>query len=175
MELRTKTYKVYKYGELSEEIKEKVLRKEIEDCQDSYCEFSLEEDMKFKAEELLKKYFGENAKLLDVYYDLSYCQGSGAMIEFELRYYNCDIKVKHYGHYNHEYSFEINYNDYNWLGQKREDFLKDKIVEMNTELTNYGYELIDYDNFSDIALENLKEQEFLENGILADYILRFEN
>lgn len=161
----TKTYKIYEFNELDENLKGRLLENQINVCQNDYCEYFLSDDMLYYAEELLKKYFGENAKLFDIHYDLSYCQGSGAMIEFELKYYGKNIKVKHNrGSYTNAYTFILDYANYEYLSEKREEQLKDKIVTMNRELEKYGYELIDYENFKNPAEEILEEEMFLENG-----------
>lgn len=164
METITKSYNVYKFNELTKEIQEELLEKETNNCQNFFCEFFLKDEMEEKAKKLLNTFFGENAEFNRVLYDLSYCQGSGAMIEFELKYYNSNISIKNYGLYSHEYSFIIDYNNYNYLNEKRKNYLKEKIIKMNKELTKYGYDLIDFDNFKDEALENLKDSLFLENG-----------
>ena len=69
------------------------------------------------------------------------------MISFELEYYNSKISIKHYGNYNHEYSFILDYKSCNYLSNKREKYLKEKIINMNSKLKKYGYKLIDYENF----------------------------
>ena len=161
----TKTYEVYNFNELDKEVREKLIEQKTQECQNDYCEYFLPDDMTYYAEELLKKYFGEKAKLIDVHYDLSYCQGSGAMIEFELEYYGKNIKIKHNrGSYCNAYTFILDYADYEYLSEKREEQLKDKIVTMNRELEKYGYEIIDYENFKNPAEEMLEEEMFLENG-----------
>lgn len=160
----TRTYETYKYEELSKEIQEKLLEKEIEYCIESYCECFLYEDMLDYAGQLLQKYFGQKAKLNKICYDLSYCQGSGAMIEFNLYYYNCNVTIKQHGHYYHEYSFIIEENGENYLSDNRYKYLHDKIVDMNRELSKYGYNLIDWKNFTEQAKEQLEENTYLENG-----------
>ena len=160
----TKTYEVYKYEELSKEIQEKLLEKEVDYCIDSYCECCLYEDMLDYARQLLEKYFGQKAKLDKIWYDLSYSQGSGAMIEFNLTYYGCDLSIKQHGHYYHEHSFIIEENGENYLSDNRYKYLHDKIVDMNRELSKYGYDLINWENFTEQAEEQLEENTYLENG-----------
>ena len=162
----TKSYNVYKFNELSEKIQEELLEKETSNCQNFFCEFFLKDEMEEKAKELLNIFFGKNAKFNRVLYDLSYCQGSGAMIEFKLKYYNSNISIKNYGLYSHEYSFIIDYDDYNYLNEKRENYLKEKIIKMNKDLAKYGYDLIDFDNFKDEAIVSLEDSLFLEDGTL---------
>ena len=160
----TKTYEVYNFDELSQEIQEKLLEKQINNCVEFYCEYSLKDDMNYEAEKLLEKYFGQKARLEDVYYDLSYCQGSGAMIEFDLTYYGCELSIKQNGHYYHEHSFVINEIGDKYLSDERYKYLHDKIVDMNRELGKIGYDLIDYKHFTEIAKEELLDKRFLENG-----------
>ena len=136
--MRTITQKIYKYDELKEDVKEKLLKAEKEQCLDDYCELFLYDDMFYEAERLLKNCFGENVCLDKVYYDLSYSQGSGAMTCFtidiesindkykifnneEIRYIRDkgilnDIKVYHNdNYYYHEYTFAIDYDyDFCW-------------------------------------------------------------
>jgi hypothetical protein len=158
-----KTIKVYDFEELSKEIQEKLIEKEKKYQEETYCEDCLLEDMEQKATELLQEYFGEKAIFQATYYDLDFSQGSGAMIEFDLNYYNKNINIKQYGHYYHEYSFTIN-GDY--LGEKREKQLKEKIIKINKKLSKYGYDNIMYfwDMPENEVIEILKENQYTENG-----------
>ena len=164
MRSETKTIKIYNFGELNEDIRQKLIEKEIEYQHDIYCEDCLESDMKYKAKELLKKYFkNNNAELKDVYYSLSYCQGDGAMFEFDLYYYNKYVKIKHYGHYYHSRSFIID----TWeLTEKQEKKLKEKVLEMFEEFEDYGWSLVDYRITEAEAIEILQENEYLEDGTI---------
>lgn len=164
MEKIIKEYEVYKYSELDKNIQEELLEKQINIEVDSYCECFLGIDMQEKAKELLNKYFWEKATFNKVYYDLSCCQGSGASISFELEYYKRYIEVKKYGRYCHENSFTLEYPNYDYLTDKQEEKLRDKICDMNRELRNFGYDLINYENFIDTAKESLNEKRFLEDG-----------
>lgn len=145
---------VYNYDELEKEIQDKLYNEEIECEKDFYCETMLYNDMEDKASDLLREYFNNDNGLERVFYDLSYCQGSGSMIEFsiniedlnnkyhiltdeELRFIKDygimeNINVKHYGNYSHEYSFIIDYTD------------------------NFGY--YDYDDIKDNY--NISEKDF---------------
>lgn len=130
---------VYKYEDLDKEIQEKLLDKEIEEQLECYCEDCLYDDMQFEGVNLLADMFDvdyDKASEMkkQVYYDLSYSQGSGAMIEFTIdidtfnkkyKIYNeeemrlikdkdmlYNIRVFHNDNfYYHEYSFGIDYND----------------------------------------------------------------
>ena len=80
MQTITKTYNIYNFDELSEEIQEQLVKKEAEILTENYCDYCLEEDMEEEAKELIGKAFGNKAVFQNVYYSLSYCQGDGAMI-----------------------------------------------------------------------------------------------
>ena len=128
---------IYKFEELEKDIQEKLIEKEREYQRDSYCECFLYDDMEEKASDLINDYFGITSDYLKVYYDLSYCQGSGAMIEFDINIedlnnkYNIydeeeikfikdkgiinNITIRHSGNYYHERSFIIDYDfEYYW-------------------------------------------------------------
>lgn len=164
----TKKYQLYEFNELDKEIQEELIKEEAEKQAVYFCDYELQELMIEEAKELLQKYFGGKATYKQVYYDLSYCQGSGAMIEFDLNYYKNNFEVKQYGHHYHERAFTVvNKNWYKELSPKVIDKLHDKIVNMNKELAKYGYNLIEDENyFKNIAKEYLLEnnENYLKNG-----------
>lgn len=165
MRTETKTINIYKFDELDETTKQKLIEKEIEYQHEAYCEYCLESDMKYNANELLKKYFkNNNAELKDVYYSLSYCQGDGAMFEFDLYYYNKHVQIQQYGHYYHRKSFIIadNYE----LTEKQEKQLKEKVLKMFEKFENYGWSLVDYRITEAEAIEILQENEYLQDGTI---------
>lgn len=137
MRTETKTIKIYNFDELSEEIKQKLIEKEIEYQHELYCEDFLESDMEYKANELLKKYFkNNNATLKKVYYALSYCQGDGAMFEFDLYYYNKHVSIKHYGYYNKALMYQNENNLKNYILVSYNTI----VAEINgSEFIVYGY------------------------------------
>ena len=159
--MREITQKIYNFNELDEEIQKKLIEKEKENQKELFCECFLLEEMQEKAKELLQKYFKNNATFESVFYSLSYCQGDGAMIEFELKYYNKIVKIKHNGHYYHESSFLL-YGDE--LTEKQEKQLKEKIYEMNCELSKYGYDLIEFEPSDNEIVDILNENEYFENS-----------
>lgn len=164
MRTETKTIKIYNFDELSEDVKRKLIEKEIEYQHEAYCEDFLKSDMEYYANELLKKYFKENkAELKNVYYSLSYSQGDGAMFEFDLYYYNKYVKIKHYGHYYHMRSFMIDTYE---LTEKQEKQLKEKVLKMFEEFEKYGWDLVDYRITEAEAIEILQENEYLEDGTI---------
>lgn len=132
--MRKITKNIYKYDELKEEVKEKVLERIKEEEQEFYNEFCLEEDMNRFGSEYVKDTFGIESDYLKVLYDLGYCQGDGAMVEFDITLKELNnkyhvftdeemrfiqdkdiidtIEVRHnpYSRYYHAYSFSINYS-----------------------------------------------------------------
>ena len=164
METITKTYNIYKFDELSKEVQEKVIKREAEGIKELEIEDFLKDEMEFYAEQLLSKNFGDKAIFKNVYYDLSYCQGSGAIIEFELNYYGKNLIVQHdvYCHYYHSNSFEIVELDKE-LTKKQYENLKEKIYNINKELEKLGYQFIEEDRTNQ-AIEQLKNCMFYENG-----------
>ena len=129
----TKEFNIYNFNELTEEAQKKAIEKEKEYREEEYIDFQLENDMIEEAKELLKNEFKEIDNI-NVYYDLSYSQGSGSMIEFTINIkdlndkYNIysneelkliqdkgivnDIKIYHNDNlYYHEYTFSINWDD----------------------------------------------------------------
>lgn len=166
--MREITQKVYEFHELDKDIQEKLIEKEREYQKESYCEDFLEYDMTEKAKKLLQKYFKQKAVFSGINYSLSYCQGDGAMIEFEVEYYGRLIYVKHdnYCHYYHERSFCLEYANYDYLTDNQEKQLKEKIYNMNYELMKYGYELIEQEYSEDDIIEILSENEYFIDGTI---------
>lgn len=124
-----KKYDVYKFDELSEEIKEKLIEERAEKEREIFCEWELETLMTEEASNILENTF-TSFNNVDVVYDLSYSQGSGAMIQFDIPiedvnkklkiftdkeleiltkgYYSSLIKIRHNDNfYCHEYTFKI--------------------------------------------------------------------
>ena len=129
----TKEYKVYKFNELEKDVQEEVLKRYTESEHEFYIDNELYDDMAELAQNTLENYF-KGAKYQKIYYDLSYSQGSGAMVEFniDLKDLNnkykmlsqeeidglenlggTNIKVYHNNsHYYHEHSFDIDWCDF---------------------------------------------------------------
>lgn len=161
-----KELELYTYKELKEDVKEKLYKKAEEYLNDNYIETFLYGDMVAVAAYLLKKYFGDKAEFKEIYYDLSYCQGSGAMIVFDLNYYGKDLEIKHSGLYSHKRSFTVEGD----IDENRLDKLEEKIENMNGELENKGYDLIENYPTEDAIIEELETdiiggtKYYLENG-----------
>ena len=182
MRIVNKEYKLYKFDELSDDVKQKLIERERQYQLETYCDLDLYDDMGQKASDLLNDYFGITSDYLKTYYDLSYCQGSGSMVEFDINIvdlnntYNVfskeelafitdkgivnDIRIRHNdNHYYHEYTFSIDYDYYN--GYSYED-IKDSygITEKDFEtLDDRFYKLVDTYN------KHYTESEFVKDII----------
>lgn len=164
--MKKKAINIYEFKELKKDIQDRLIEEERQEQVNDFCNYFLQDEMEEKAKELLKNYFGNKATFKNVYYDLSYCQGSGAMIEFDLKYYNEDIEIKHCGSYSHENSFNYLYN----FNEKRAEKLNAKIRSMNIELQGYGYKMVDDKNWSnEDIIDNLICNEYMADGSLFIY------
>lgn len=162
MKTVTQTIKLYNFNELDEKIQEKLIEKTTEQFYEDFLDCNLQELMEEKAQELLKKYFKNNKpELENIYYSLAYCQGDGAMFEFNLYYYNKFIKIKNYGHYYHSKSFIIDTYE---LTEKQEQQLYNKILSMFEEFEDYGWKQVDYRPDQGEVIDYLKESEYLQDG-----------
>ena len=167
--MRTIEKNVYTFDELSDDVKNKLIEERKKGIFECYMEFSFYDDMVDKAGEILKDYFGKDSEFVNTYYSLSYCQGDGAMIEFdinivdlnnkykvfsdeEIRYINDkgivnDIKVRHHDNfYYNEYTFIIDYDYYNdYDFEDIENEYKISKEEFET-IDDRFYNLVDYSN-----------------------------
>lgn len=84
MKTITKEINLYNFEELNEKVKEKLIKERAEEMRDFYIDYDLECDMNEAAKRILKenKFYG--VYNVEALYDLSYSQGSGAMIEFTI-------------------------------------------------------------------------------------------
>lgn len=94
MRIVSKEYNIYNFDELNDDIKQDLISRERQYQLEIYCEYSLHDDMGFKASDLLNDYFGITSDYLKTYYDLSYCQGSGSMVEFDINIVDLNKKYK---------------------------------------------------------------------------------
>lgn len=162
MEKIQKTYTIYNFDELKKEIQEQLIEEEQERQAEAYCEICLYGDMKEQALILLQKYFGNKAEYKGIEYSLTWSQGDGAMIEFDLYYYNKFIKIRHNNNfYCHARTFCIDSYE---LTEKQEKDLYNKIVKMNKEFEKIGWNLVQYTPDKEQCIEFLKDFKYLENG-----------
>lgn len=145
---------IYDFKELDEKIQERLIEDEAEVQADDYYRTQLYNDIKDYACKLLRDNF-KDSLFLDVYYDLSYGQGSGAMIEFDINIEALNnkykmltkkeiekivetdittISVKHTGNYYHTLSFDIDYKDYTFYIDNS-DKLQEKLDKMMEKFT----------------------------------------
>ena len=164
MQTITKTFNIYNFDELSKEIQEELIEKEAEGIRETEIEDFLQEEMELLAIKLLEEKFEDKAKFNRVFYDLGYCQGDGAMIEFELTYCGKNVEVIHdpYCHYYHANSFQVVEKDKE-LTERQYNTLKEKIYSINKELEKFGYQFIEDDRTA-TAIEQLKDCMFYEDG-----------
>ena len=181
-----KEYILYKFDELSKDVQERVLEKYIDIEYQHYLEYCLYDDMENLARDLLQTYF-KGANYTNIYYDLSYSQGSGSMIAFNIdledlnNKYNklskeqikelesfggTDIKVYHNdSHYYHEYTFAIDYNNftmygYEWETFENEDEIEDKIDEM---IKQFKKDIVNMNKeLSNSGYNQLENKEYFE-------------
>lgn len=160
---------VYEFEELNKDIQDSLIENEKKIAYEDYMDYIFEEDMDIMVRELVSKYFGDNTEFVDCYYDFSYSQGSGSMIEFTINIADLnkkykifsddeirfmldkdiinDIRVIHDSNrYCHEYTFMINhdyYNDWEFDDIKEEYDISKK--EFDT-IDNRFYKLVDIYN-----------------------------
>ena len=172
----TKTFDVYQYNELDKETQNKLLEEQAKKECENYCESCLYDDMENRAKELLQEYF-LGSTFDKVYYDLGYCQGDGAQINFDInildlnKKYNFlskkaikfieavglpNFKVKHSGWYYHEKAFTIDWffiDDFSYC----DDFLKDEEVKtINDKIEN----IINENFYNDITKMNIELKKY---------------
>lgn len=82
MKTITKEINLYNFEELNEKIQERLIEERAEEMLNFYIDYDLEEYMNEQAEMILEDNKIYGAYNVKTYYDLSYSQGSGAMIEF---------------------------------------------------------------------------------------------
>lgn len=185
---------IYDFKELDKKIQEKLIEEEQETQAEIYYETLLNNDMQDYACKLLRDNF-KDSLFLDVYYDLSYGQDSGAMIEFDINIEALNnkykmltkkeiekiaetdittISVKHVGNYYHALSFDIDYQEYTFyidnfdktqekLDKMIEKF-KEDIIDINEQLTEKGYEYMDFVSDRGALIDILEENKYLKNG-----------
>lgn len=176
---------IYDFKELDKKIQERLIEDEAEIQADDYYRTQLYNDIKDYACKLLRDNF-KDSLFLDVYYDLSYQQGSGAMIEFNINIEALNnkykmltkkeieeigittISVKHVGNYYHALSFNIDYIDTSDKLQDKLDKMiekfKEDIIDMNEQLTKKGYEYMDFVSDRGTLIDILEENKYLKNG-----------
>lgn len=198
--MRTVEINVYKFDELEKDVQEKLIEVQEQDDYQFYLDYELDCDMNDIAQHLLEESF-KGAEYKHVYYDLSFSQGSGAMIEFDIdlkdinsKYkmlskkeitrlenirFNTEVRVYHNDNlYYHENTFDVDYEDCTFYNDNMEDIGRtidemikrfgEDIYSMNRELTKKGYALFDAFPNRDMAIFNLRENEYFKDGTIYD-------
>lgn len=184
--MEIKKVNVYKYNELSKEKQEEILKEYQTRCSEDFANHFLEDELNEKAAELLQTNFKDiKTELIEVYYDLDYSQGSGAMIAFNTtieeinkKYkklnneevqkiidVNCnDVIVQHYSgsRYYHENSFDVDYQDITYYEDNLEEIDKkiDDMIELfKSDVYSINHDLVKYGY-------NLLDYDYKEEAIL---------
>ena len=140
---------IYKFDELFKDTQEKLIEVQMQDDCQYYCDYNLEYDMENIAKDLLKDTF-KNVDYKGIYYNLDYCQGDGAMIEFDMTLKDInnkykmlsddelkqienigytDIEVRHLSNYYGASSFNVEYQDYTFYIDNFDE-IQDKLDDM---------------------------------------------
>jgi hypothetical protein len=182
--MRTIEQKIYKFSELSKEVKEKVIEEWYKKEEYSFLEMDLEESLKCNE----KNIFEDDFKLL---YSLSYCQGDGLSIKGDINIEKClsllfpKMKKKDREFYienihlfstgnNGRYSFASRNDIESCCDDEKEEKLlffeseyfpviQDHYIDLCKKLELEGYSILEYrmdtEEFSDS-----NEYEYFENG-----------
>ena len=203
MKTIVKKYNVYEFNELKEEIQKELIEKEAERQAEIFCEWDLLDYMKEEARDILTNELGKSNFIdVNILYDLSYCQGSGAMIEFNtyLEYINHKFKIftnkeleifKKYGsiikvyhdnnYYCHENSFSIDTLSLNYsidYALNNEEITKNKYNKLEEKIEKFENVFYEFCYSINTELKKygyslLEDQEYFEEQA-KDYLVDFE-
>lgn len=159
--MKTITQTIYRFNELSNEAKQKVIDNHYENEEYDFLYYDLSESLR----EYLKE---ANCEFYDIklYYSLTNCQGDGLCFEGDVYKDGKRMMLKHIGRYYHSKSVEMSF--FNEEGEEIEidEELKDIYFTICNKLEKEGYSVIEYrvdfDEFNDFAEAN--EYEYFENG-----------
>ena len=165
------TVKRYSFAELSPEAQAAAIETAVKEAWENVPDFLLEEDMNFKAAQLLS---GEldmslpnNTKL---YYSLSYCQGDGARLDG--RIYKQDsptlpwpenaiyLDVDGDNRYYHNRSFSIDlYDEEGEYVDDQNNSMLEALRDICVQLERYGYKWLENWSSEETVKEELAERE----------------
>lgn len=165
--MRTQEINVYKYEELDENTREKVLNY-FREHNDFYF---LEEYLTELLKEELKKNKIEVVQDLKVFYSLGYCQGDGFCFIGDFKFKGYNVRIKHNSFYYHKKSTDITLYD----DEGNEDFKGYKSLEEEFKTIYYkicdicekeGYSYIESENSEESIKETIEanEYEFYKDG-----------
>ena len=154
MEIRT--YKVYKFNELSEDTKQTVINNWYENEEYEYLSDNLTEYVKT----LLKDNKITIIDKFKVYYDLSHSQGDGLCFIGSFKWKNYHINITHSGMYYHSKSTTIDINTY--AGNEAKNSIYAKFNEIYQDICKtaekQGYDIIEYrmsnEEFDELCQDN---------------------
>ena len=158
----TKEYEVYKFRELSPEVKQKVIDKWYEAEDYPFLKDDLEEILsQILADEKIEAEDGP-----ELYYSLSCCQGDGACFTGKFEYKGRYVLITHRGHYYHSRSVDFEFmNEEGELLDDDENFME-LYRKICAKIEKEGYKILEYrmdfSEFEEYCEEN--EFEFLKNG-----------
>ncbi len=173
--MRTVEINIFKFDELSEKVKDKVINRFRENNSMPFLKEDLEEELNH----LLKENNIEKISNNDLYYSLSYSQGDGVCFTGQFKFKKYIVTITHKGHYyNHnsaifEYEYyepndkegnelKMSVDEYKIINNKFSSIYKD--ICKKTEKAGYG--MIETKNSEDHIKEeiNSNEFEFFDNG-----------
>jgi hypothetical protein len=158
--MQVRSYKVYRFKELSKEAKEKAIEKWYEKEDYPFLKEDLKESCKALLEQHKIKY--DN---LDILYSLSYCQGDGFCFTGNFIYKKKHYKITHSYNYYYPESVSIDEiineeeNGLNFQDDKDNPFIK-LYLKIARELEKEGYGILEY---------RMSEIEFNEHCEVNDY------
>ena len=164
----TKTINLYTIDELKEQYPDGY-QKAIEKWREDIDYPFLEDYMTELCIELLEE--NEIVGKPTVMYDLSYCQGDGAMFEGSFEWKGYTIDIKHSGHYYHYNSKDMSIYDKDGdeivAGDIDIDF-NNLYVEICDKLERAGYKYIEEEREEENILDTIRANEytFESNGIM---------
>jgi len=171
--MRQKLVSIYKYDELSDKVKEKVLERHREHNDFPF----LSGDLKEELNTLLEEHKIETQQNLNLYYSLSYSQGDGCCFIGDFIWNNYRISIKHIGNY--YYSGSVNINIDSKFDSEGEDVeitdeenttayneFKSIYKEICDKVESSGYAIIENENSEEYIKDSIEanEEEFYENG-----------
>ena len=142
MRIEKVEYEVYKFEELSDEAKEKVIAKWYENEQYEFLDEDIQEELYYLLNEAGIKFRPAGVK---AYFSLSYSQGDGVC--FTGIFWtdeDLNVLITHKSRYYYADSVEFEFKDASGeLVDDSEEF-KEKYLEICRKLEKYGYETIGY-------------------------------
>lgn len=173
--MRTAEINIYKFEELSNAGKEKVINRFRDNNDISFLKEDLEEELN----RLLKENNIDVINNCDFYYSLSYSQGDGVCFVGQFKYKKYRITVNHKGHYYHYRSVNFEYEYYEPYDKEGNEIVmsRDEHKAINDEFSSIykdiclkieklGYDIIETENSEEHIKEDIEANayEFYDNG-----------